>query len=267
MYKNKYFLRVVSLFLLTVFVVSFLSSCGGKSEKAQDKTDKTNQVVNQMQVACPELGVVPVCNRTQQVQAALLEKLEESDCNKITAEQLSNINILHLDKKEITNFQVGDFTGLTKLEELVIRHNPQLRNLPACLFQSLAFLEDIDLSYNQLVSLPTGVFQGQIYLGGINLEHNQLSNLPTGLFQGFTSLNVLDLGHNQLASLPVDMFQGIIRIGSLYLSHNHLNSLPPGIFQSVQHIGFFSIHANMLSDEEKKRIENKYGPIARKIIH
>ena len=245
MCKSKYFLRVVSLFLLTICVVGFLLSCGGKSEKGQGKTDKKNQVVDQVidaGMACPELGVMSVCHRTQQVQAALLEALKESDCNKITVDQLSTVYTLTLDTKGVTNFKVGDFIGLTKLKYLYIRYNPQLSSLPACLFQSATFLEWIDLSHNSLITLPPGVFQG------------------------LTFLESVDLSYNQLNSLPLNMFQSITRLELLILSHNQLSSLPPGIFHGLQRIDFLSIHSNLFSDEAIKQIKNEYGSIINRML-
>ena len=66
-----------------------------------------------------------ICNRTQEVQDAILAKLSDvSDCANVTDSHLAGITgDLTLSNKSISALKTGDFQGLSDLEQLYLNNN------------------------------------------------------------------------------------------------------------------------------------------------
>ena len=182
--------------------------------------------------AClPALGqaqaTVNICDRTPQVRDEILAAISASDCATVTAAQLASVTALCLHnvstgepgcrgsaytRAQITELKLGDFAGLTGLQEL-------------------------GLAYNQLRALPEGVFAGLTSLHVLGLDGNQLRALPDGVFAGLTSLKWLWLDENWLrttvevgkryfgTALPDGVFDSLISLQNLYLHGNYLGSI------------------------------------------
>ena len=99
---------------------------------------------------------VNICNRTPQVEAAILAAIDASQCSSVPSAQLAAITTLDL-SSGITALRAGDFSGLTNLETLSLHFN-QLSYLPSEVFDNLTSLEKLDLHNNGLSELPPGVF-------------------------------------------------------------------------------------------------------------
>ena len=125
-----------------------------------------------------------ICDRTSQVQTAILAGLQAqnpspSTCAEVTAAHLATgITSLFLNGQSLTALQAGDFAGLTSLQEL-------------------------RLYDNQLTTLPDGLFDGLTALTTLYLNGNQLSTLPDGLFDGLSALTTLYLYGNSVDPLPL----------------------------------------------------------------
>ncbi len=125
-----------------------------------------------------------ICDRTQQVQDAILAKLADvSDCADVTDTDLDGISgeIIILDQESLT-LQNGDFRGLTGLETLYIHHNG-LNSLPEDVFDGLASLKTLYLYNNKLTTLPGDVFNGLTDLEFLSLSYNSISTLPGDVFE------------------------------------------------------------------------------------
>ena len=102
-----------------------------------------------------------ICDRTPQVQTAILGVLQQqnpssSTCGEVTEAHLaSGITSLFLNGQGITTLQADDFAGLTSLTELRLYDN-QLTTLPADLFDDLTALTTLYLNGNQLTSAAGG---------------------------------------------------------------------------------------------------------------
>ena len=70
-----------------------------------------------------------ICDRTSQVQTAILDTLSVSDCADVTASDLSRITLLGLSGTGTAALQSGDFAGLSNLERVWLRDN-SLSTLP-----------------------------------------------------------------------------------------------------------------------------------------
>ena len=125
-----------------------------------------------------------ICDRTSQVQTAILAGLQAqnpspSTCAEVTAAHLATgITSLFLNGQSLTALQADDFEGLTSLQEL-------------------------RLYDNQLTTLPDGLFDGLTALTTLYLNGNQLSTLPDGLFDGLSALTTLYLYGNSVDPLPL----------------------------------------------------------------
>ena len=174
-----------------------------------------------------------ICDRTQQVQDAILAALADvDDCAAVTVANLDSITNLQMVSKSIDSLKKGDFAGLTSLTVLNLSRNT-LTSLPEGIFAGLAELTDLDLDQNQLATLPEAVFDGLVKLEYINLGGNSLTGLRADEFSELTSVTYLNLGLNSLAMLPKDVFSDLTALTSLYLNNNNLSSLDAGLFSGL----------------------------------
>ena len=206
-----------------------------------------------------------ICNRTPQVQAAILDAINAMDgvsdvtCETATAEQLAAITtpLTILDIAETEELRARDFEGLSGVTELTLLQNG-FTSLPDGVFSGLSALESLSMNlHRNLTSLPDGIFSELTSLVSLNLASNALMSVSAQLFAGLTSLTSLELGANQLsgldantfsslsgltrlglasndlASLDGDEFAGLSGLETLDLSDNELMSLPEGIFSGL----------------------------------
>ena len=119
-------------------------------------------------VSDPELFVgAGICNRTPQVQAAILEEIGRGVmCNAVTDAQLERVMTLDLSTDNISTLQLGDFAALTNLMELNLSGNT-LSTLPSGIFSNLRNLERLFLNNNQFTELPNGIFSDLTNLTGV----------------------------------------------------------------------------------------------------
>ena len=199
-------------------------------------------------VAVTDDEAMGICDRTQQVRAAIVDKVSGiTDCANITAMHLENITgSLGLGNKGITTLQAGDFAGLTALTTLQLFNN-QLGRLPAGVFDELTALTELWLSSNRLSSLPAGVFDELTELTELWLSSNRLSSLPAGVFDELTVLTQLTLYNNQLRRLPAGVFDELTALRTLSLNNNQLGSLPAGVFDELTALTELRLNNNQLS--------------------
>ncbi len=147
--------------------------------------------------------ILPVCERTPQVQEAIVKKFREKvstdiDC-KLADTLLDQILELSLYDQGLTSLKVGDFSGLTDLRGLV-------------------------LTENKLSVLPQNVFSGLSKLNELNLSNNKFTELPKGMFSGLSSLTALFVSNNSISSInPQDIMTGIPTLGAFFFDNNNLS--------------------------------------------
>ena len=176
-------------------------------------------------------GITPVCDRTPQVQTAILGVLQlqnpsPSTCEEVTEAHLATgVTSLFLNGQGITALKAGDFEGLTSLTELRLYDN-QLTTLPEDIFEGLAALTTLRFGNNQLTTLPEDIFEGLAALTTLRFGSNQLTTLPAGLFDGLTALTDLRMVGNQLTTLPDQLFERLTALTTLRLQGNSVDPLP-----------------------------------------
>ena len=188
-----------------------------------------------------------ICDRTQQVRDAILDKLNNIDCSAVTDTHLSGIaGGLGLNAKGIETLQASDFQGLSSLERLYLESN-SLETLPADVFDGLTSLTELYLLRNDLNSLPADVFQDLTNLNWLYLNFNELQMLPDGVFDGLTNLTWLGLNGNGLNSLPDGVFDDLSGLGQLYLNDNDLTALPDSVFGKLSSLVILNLSDNGLN--------------------
>lgn len=121
-----------------------------------------------------------------------------------TFADLETLRSIHLDNNRLIGIGPNDFRGLINLQHLILNNN-QLGHIHVKAFEDPApALEDLDLSYNNLVSLPWDSIRQMVNLHQLSLDHNLLDFIPKGTFTGLERLSRLDLTSNRLQKLPPD---------------------------------------------------------------
>ena len=188
-----------------------------------------------------------ICDRTRQVQDAILDKLNNIHCSVVTDTHLSGITGgLNLNAKGIETLQSSDFQGLSGLERLYLESN-SLETLPAGMFDGLTSLTELYLLRNDLDSLPADVFQDLTNLNWLYLNFNELQTLPGGVFDGLTNLTWLGLNGNDLNVLPYGVFDDLSNLEQLYLNDNDLTALPDGVFGKLSSLVILNLSGNGLN--------------------
>ena len=188
--------------------------------------------------------VVNICDRTAQVETAILAALSHSDCSAVTSAELAGISgDLSLRGQGIASLQASDFSGLSGLTYLYLYDNA-LTSLPEGVFSGLGSLRELHLDFNTLTSLPEGVFSGLSSLTHLRLNNNALTSLPEGMLSGLGSLTHLHLDSNGLTSLPEGVFSGLSSLTHLRLNNNQLSSLPDAIFNSPGNLTYLDLNGN-----------------------
>ncbi len=192
-----------------------------------------------------------ICDRTQQIQVAILAALSDvDDCAAVTVANLASIVTFgpfgfNTANQGITSLQKGDFAGLTALTYLNLNENA-LDSLPGTVFSGLTSLTDLELSYTSLDALPAGVFSDLTALTYLTLEGNDLDSLPGTVFSGLTALTTLRLQINALNALPEGLFSDLTALTDLNLNNNALDALPEGLFSGLTALDTLWLHENAL---------------------
>ncbi|XP_063293319.1 leucine-rich repeat and fibronectin type-III domain-containing protein 4 isoform X2 [Pelobates fuscus] len=117
---------------------------------------------------------------------------------------LESLRSLHLDGNRLTTIHEEALRGMLNLQHLIINNN-QLVIIPVATFDDfLLTLEDLDLSYNNLVNAPWESIKNMVSLHTLNLDHNLIDFVMEGTFSEMYKLSRLDMTSNRLHTLPPD---------------------------------------------------------------
>ena len=187
-----------------------------------------------------------VCDRTQQVRAAIVAAAPVSACGDVQPEHLAGIAYLDLSAQGIQELQAGDFAGLTGLNDIYLDNN-LLETLPDGLFSGLSALQLLRLDDNRLNALPAGAFSGLSALAILYLDDNQLDSVDEKLFAGLAALEQLDLSDNLLQTLPASALSDLASLESLDLESNALAAVTAGVFSALVALDELDLSHNALS--------------------
>ena len=192
--------------------------------------------------------LVNICDRTQEVQTAILAKVSGATCITVTETQLASITILAITGYSSAIIVPGDFAGLTTLDNLRISDSPLLTTVPANAFSVVTTsLTALQLDANSISSVDEDAFHGLSDLIYLLLHDNSISSLHEDTFDGLTALTELILKDNNIASLHEDVFDGLTALTHLLLMNNHIKVLEDGIFEDTTALQEISMQHNRVS--------------------
>ena len=139
-----------------------------------------------------EASEIDLCDRTAEVETALLAAVAATDCALVPRSQLAAITTLDLSSQSISALQADDFAGLTGLTTLDLADNA-LTTLPAGLFTPLTSLTALDLRDNTGLSYSPyllSVLTSLATLDGTTYTRPAVAAAPTNLTATFVGGNI-----------------------------------------------------------------------------
>lgn len=150
--------------------------------------------------------------------------IESVGLKKISKElnELESLKYLVLSSNSLT--EIPNIDKLTFLENLQISNN-QLKSLPLGVGK-LRSLEAIHAANNNIESLPEDV-DVWFYLSTLSLTNNKIKELPKNI-ENWIALRTLELGKNELKSIP-NQIGTIRKLETIDLSDNKITEIPKGL--------------------------------------
>lgn len=108
-------------------------------------------------------------------------------------------------------------------------------------------LEQLDLSYNNLISIPNNCFFALRSLTFLHLDSNQLTILDDNSFAGMEKLQFMNITNNRLIALPPEVFEKTKELKRLYIGNNSLAVLAPGLFEKLYQLEVLDLSFNELT--------------------
>ncbi|KAK6960299.1 serine-rich adhesin for platelets [Biomphalaria glabrata] len=151
--------------------------------------------------------------------------------DKVTFKLLTNVETIKLQDVQMNDIDPNWFAQHKTLRNIDLSHN-FLKSIDERSFL-MTFLEDLDLSYNNLTSVPTAAIKRCTKQPTrLSLAHNQIPNISNADIVDFT-VETLDLSDNQINQIPKDLFQNV-PIESINLSGNSIDKIEDGTFDGLQ---------------------------------
>ncbi|NWS14689.1 LFN1L protein, partial [Pachyramphus minor] len=117
---------------------------------------------------------------------------------------LRGLHALHLDSNRLTALGDEHLKGLVNLRHLILSNNQLSSVSPRSLDDFVDTIEDLDLSYNNLVEVPWQTVARLSNVNTVSLDHNLIEFVPEGIFSNLHKLARLDMTSNKLKKIPPD---------------------------------------------------------------
>lgn len=124
---------------------------------------------------------------------------------------------------------------------------------------ALPYLEQLDLSNNQLDLISEGAFENLARLEQLNLSRNELNNnlgRNSKAFQSLSGLKNLDLSMNGLSNDVVELYlRNKSSLAQLRMTGNVLTRLSHNLFRESKHLRTITIDENLISEIDQGTFE------------
>ena len=151
-------------------------------------------------------------------------------------DELAQLRHLNLAYNYIGEIDETTFEGLQELHSLDLSHNA-LRDITEMPFQTMWYLESLDLSWNQISSMT--IRTGLESLRTLHVRSNQITNL--GFMERLVGVRTFDASNNIITKLAAGTFTRGHNFALLNLSANAIYDVSPQAFRgSTQDILDFS---------------------------
>ncbi|XP_018085688.1 leucine-rich repeat and fibronectin type III domain-containing protein 1-like protein [Xenopus laevis] len=117
---------------------------------------------------------------------------------------LKGLHALHMDSNRLTFVNEEHLRGLINLRHLILSNNQLHYIAPGSFDDFIDTLEDLDLSYNNLVEIPWETIGRLSSVNTVGLDHNLIDYVPEGIFSNLNKLARLDMTSNKLKKIPPD---------------------------------------------------------------
>lgn len=164
----------------------------------------------------------------------------------------SNLKIINIASKRLkilslsncANIGYGIF-DLPYLEQLDLSMN-NLKSVSNISFEIFPTLRILLLDYNELSYIPLlNVLQ---LLNELSLNFNMIKNIPPNSFTYFPSLKKLSLKGNKIDRIEKDSFFGLRNLEYLNLSENKLKGLPYDWATSLTNLQYLNVNSNQFTN-------------------
>eukprot|EP01083_Nonionella_stella_P015767 44098_1 len=115
--------------------------------------------------------------------------------------------------------------------EMIVLTNAQMSAISVGLFDNLEMLRSIDLSHNIFKDIPS-LGLGSAFIEALDISYNELETLNIYTFRDMIKLTVLKANNNKIRYLEPNIFEMML-LQQLYLNNNSLSVLPQGLFTTI----------------------------------
>ncbi|KAM9316507.1 immunoglobulin superfamily member 10 [Gastrophryne carolinensis] len=193
--------------------------------------------------------------------------------NVIPKQIQTDVERINLGYNSISRLTENDFSGLHKLELLML-HSNEIQTIHEDAFNDLSSLQVLKMSYNKVKTLHRNTFRGLKSLVRLHMDHNKLEFLAPESFYSLKSLKMVHLEGNALRQLHTDTFVTLryiqifktSSIRHIYLSDNQLSTLPKEMFLYLTDLEGLYLHGNPLSCDCNLQWITELGQQARDLI-
>lgn len=200
---------------------------------------------------------------------------------------LVELRQLHIEFCKLSNLTEGSLKGLRSLRNLTIRtHNTDWSSVSMDIAKNvfneeLFFLENLDLSTNNMWTIPDGMIcplknlqyfnasgnklrdLSHLHLSAsistvlskkcgpnlkvLDLSHNNIESLSPAIFSNLGKLLELNLSNNGMTFIADRALEGLVSLSVINLAENRINSLPPELFSEAKNVKEINLSNNTLN--------------------
>lgn len=146
----------------------------------------------------------------------------------------------------IQHIQSEAFESLNFLEILDLDQN-RIKYLPGYFSNSLEHLIELRLSNNLIEYMHGNSMRNLEHLQKLDLSGNWITAMETGVFRGLSKLRTLLLNNNRLAVIEDGYFLILQSLEALHLENNTISAIQGEAFSSLRSLNLLCLNGNRLS--------------------